>query len=255
MIIGVKKAGTTSFYSSLARHPHVLRGKTKELLFFSQKRFDFQYFTDDTFDRNNVTQEYRINVAKTRKELLKEFPSRKMFIDNPSYVSLDGTPQYIHNFPTSPRSILCTCPWIKILLIVRHPTDRLWSHYNFIHQQYDLIMQKQQQQKQQEEEQAEKERQKNKKVKVTKKENKDKADPTSGNNTIAPFISFDRWIQQDLERLLNLRLLRQTNGTTTTTTSTSSSSDELLSESDVLQKWFDYVDNYVEGMYSREMYV
>jgi hypothetical protein len=112
-------------------------------------------------------------------------------------------------------------------------------------------MQKQQQQKQQEEEQAEKERQKTKKVKVTKKEDKDKADPTSGNNTIAPFISFDRWIQQDLERLLNLRLLRQTNGTTTTTTSTSSS----MSESDVLQKWFDYVDNYVEGMYSREMYV
>ena len=231
MIIGVKKAGTTSFHSSLTRHPHIISAKRKELLFFSQKKFNFTYYTGNTFNTTNVTQHYHINVPKVRPDLLQEFPSRENFINNPSIISLDATPQYIHNFATSARTILCTCPWIKILLIVRNPTDRLWSHYNFVHQYHILAVQKKReslkaQQQQQQQQQA--------------------APPFVS----PPFVSFEKWIQQDLERLMKLGLLQQQSKTT----QTKSTSDKLLSESDVLQSWFDYVQEYVEGPIGRGFY-
>ena len=46
----------------------------------------------------------------------------------------------LHSFESSPRYLLdsvdlmprlfCVCPWVKLVVILRHPIDRLWHHYH-----------------------------------------------------------------------------------------------------------------------------
>jgi Sulfotransferase family len=196
MIIGAKKAGTTSLWQSMTQHPDIVGGRVKELLFFTQVKFDFENYTQLVVDQGDDDHHHRareiqraagsdkrkklqiysnssafqVKIFPTRADLLQHFP-RQTLQQRPSATSLDATPEYLvrdreqrcfcvcvvglfllfvswswthsflfflcflqFNFPTSIKAIMCTCPWIKIIIILRHPTDRVWSHYNFLQQ-------------------------------------------------------------------------------------------------------------------------
>lgn len=137
MILGVKKAGSSSLYFALTQHPKIVSAQRKELLFFSQKRFQFDKYLSvtsknrDPSDKHLINTTHMVNVQTIRDDLTKKFRLGDLLKD-PEAISFDATPQYIFNFPTAPRPILCACPWVKLIVILRDPVDRLWSHFNFI---------------------------------------------------------------------------------------------------------------------------
>ena len=145
-LLGVKKSGTTSFFRFLTQHPQVVRGKQKELMFFNQRMFPYSKYIEDG-DGDGVIAERepngKIKVQTIRQDLLALYPNEKLRINDYSKsqstrrISFDATPQYLYNWASTSRAILCSCPWAKLLVIVRNPTDRLWSHYNYVN---DLLM-------------------------------------------------------------------------------------------------------------------
>lgn len=137
MILGVKKAGSSSLYFALTQHPKIISAQRKELLFFSQKRFQFDKYLSvtsnnrDPSDKHLLNTTHMVNVQTIRDDLTKKFRLGDLLKD-PEAISFDATPQYVFNFPIAPRPILCACPWVKLIVILRDPVDRLWSHFNFI---------------------------------------------------------------------------------------------------------------------------
>lgn len=108
IIAGAQKAGTTSLYRYLEEHPNVVTPITKELAFF-----------DRNFDRG--TRWYRLH-----------FPLSST--DNSSHglrkrtISGESTAYYIFH-PLAPQRIAETLPRVKIIILLRNPVDRAFSHY------------------------------------------------------------------------------------------------------------------------------
>ena len=137
MVAGVKKAGSTSLYYALLEHPQIVTPQLKESLFFTQKRFKYDNYLSAAAkdrsprDRHYLNTTHKVKVASIRDDYTKKFRVVPL-IKDPNSISFDATPQYLFNFPTVPKKILCACPWVKLIVILRDPVDRLWSHFNFI---------------------------------------------------------------------------------------------------------------------------
>jgi hypothetical protein len=136
--MGSKKAGTTSLTSYLNQHPYIAPARIKESLFFLPPHLNRR-------QREFMDTDGRISVNNVRKALYEEKRSMKpkkkppttdynetRLSRNPHMISFDASPG-MHLFTgRHMRHILCTVPWTKILLILREPVERLWSHYNFL---------------------------------------------------------------------------------------------------------------------------
>ncbi|KAL7569314.1 hypothetical protein ACA910_016857 [Epithemia clementina (nom. ined.)] len=140
LILGEKKSGTTGLFQTLNTHPHVATGVRKELIFFNPTRFKF-------WSKNKVNG--RVDVAQAREALFSMF-NRKLLQRNTSLITGEGTPEYLIYPDICDKAILCTIPWVKVIVIIREPIERLFSHYNFItdptkHNQklppFDLVVQ------------------------------------------------------------------------------------------------------------------
>ena len=103
LVVGVMKGGTTSLFRYLSQHPDVLPPFRKEI-----KYFDCNYFKGSAW--------YRAH-----------FPLKKKFT-NGSKLTGEATPYYIFH-PTSHERIASAVPQAKIIIILRNPIDRAYSHY------------------------------------------------------------------------------------------------------------------------------
>jgi hypothetical protein len=125
LVIGAQRCGTTLLHQLLDRHPEVYVPKhRKEIHFF-----------DDHFDRGEKW--YRGFFPVDRAGL------RAMGEVSPSYLADARVPERIYQFD----------PAIRLIALVRHPIDRLWSAYHhlariegdtrsfteFIHQDVDAL--------------------------------------------------------------------------------------------------------------------
>jgi hypothetical protein len=138
LLMGSKKAGTTSLTSYLNQHPYIVPARIKETLFFLPPHLNRRQ--GEFMDTDG-----RINVYNVRKALYEEKRSSNpekrppttdyneiRLSQNPHMISFDASPG-MHLFTgRHMRHILCTVPWFKMLLILREPVDRIWSHYNFL---------------------------------------------------------------------------------------------------------------------------
>jgi len=124
LIIGAKKCGTTSLHSFLGQHPLILPGRLKELLFFIPRRFPY-WEKEKHWDGKVMVEPSRAHMYS------KDYPVDKIR-SNPSTMSFEATPDYILYSNYSTKAILCTIPWVKVVLLLRNPIDRLFSHYNFL---------------------------------------------------------------------------------------------------------------------------
>lgn len=108
LIAGTQKGGTTSLFAYLCEHPQVVPPLTKEMSFF-----------DNHFSKG--LDWYRGNFP-----LLHEMISP----DDLSRPNLTGesTAHYLFH-PHAPRRIAESLPGIKIILLLRDPVDRAFSHY------------------------------------------------------------------------------------------------------------------------------
>lgn len=100
-LVGAQKSGTTSLFAALADHPSILKPRLKE---------PFYYGND-------------IRYAKGRKFYAANFPATK---DGKFYA--DGSTNYLDH-PLAAVRIREDVPVAKIIVILRNPVERAYSHY------------------------------------------------------------------------------------------------------------------------------
>jgi len=104
IIIGAMKSGTTSLFYYLSQHPQLYPSFSKEIHFF------------DNSDR----------FAKGEAFYRAYFPlNDEMSIDTRTY---EASPRYIFD-PHAPKRIFDIVPKVKLIAVLRNPTERAISHY------------------------------------------------------------------------------------------------------------------------------
>ena len=115
-IVGAPKAGTTSLYYYLQRHPEVFMSSIKEPNFFSY---------DETVRQNLYHKEKGVG---TMEEYLKLFASA-----NGRHKAVgEASVSYLF-YPSVPGKIKEMVPDAKIIMSLRNPVDRAFSHYYMEH--------------------------------------------------------------------------------------------------------------------------
>lgn len=99
VIVGAQRGGTTSLYRYLAAHPGVLPASRKELHYFTNRH-----------DRGPDW--YR-----------SQFPPTP-----PGTITGESTPYYLFH-PHAPRRLHAFAPDVKLIVLLRNPVDRAYSHY------------------------------------------------------------------------------------------------------------------------------
>ena len=107
IVIGAQKAGTTSLYDILARHPQVIEPSVKEISFFSNEA------------------EY----ARGMEHYVGYFPRRPVL---GKAVTFDASPMYLSH-PKAPERIARMLPDALCLAVLRDPVDRAYSAWNMYH--------------------------------------------------------------------------------------------------------------------------
>jgi hypothetical protein len=110
LIIGAQKAGTTSLASYLAAHPSVVSPKWKEVHFF-----DLNYTRGVEWYRSHFP-------MGPRRRLRSRFHGRRLLAG-------DATPYYILH-PQAPSRAWHLIPAARIIVLLRDPVDRAYSHYH-----------------------------------------------------------------------------------------------------------------------------
>lgn len=103
IIIGVQKGGTSSLFRYLLQHPNVVPGFKKEVKFF-----------DGNYQKG--LEWYRYNFPLTTQ------------ISDPHAQTGEASPSYVFH-PLVPQRIKEALPNIKLILLLRDPVARAYSHY------------------------------------------------------------------------------------------------------------------------------
>lgn len=109
LIIGGEKCGTTSLYEYLIQHPNILPAKGKEVYFFD-KKFHNGFSWYRTFFPSILRKKYYNFVLKKK------------------IITGEATPRYL-NHPQAPKRISELLPDVKLIVLLRNPVDRAFSHY------------------------------------------------------------------------------------------------------------------------------
>lgn len=104
MIIGEAKCGTTSLYHYLCQHPQIISASNKEIHFFDRRPKQFFRYS-------------------------KYFPLRSFF-SNQGLITGEASPSYLY-FPNCAEKISEKFPDMKIIIILRNPSCRAYSHFLF----------------------------------------------------------------------------------------------------------------------------
>lgn len=109
IIIGAQRGGTTSLYTYLGQHPQITLAAIKEIHFFD----------------NN----FRKGVAWYRTQ----FPSliEKSIAKNigkQNFITGEASPYYLFH-PHVPERVAQVVPGAKLIMLLRNPVDRAYSHY------------------------------------------------------------------------------------------------------------------------------
>jgi Sulfotransferase domain len=102
LIIGAQKSGTTFLYQLLVQHPHVKPAFAKEVHYF-----DLNFRKGDNWYRSY-------------------FPLQKR--NSSTYITGEASPYYLFH-PHAPRRASAVVPDAKLVVLLRNPVDRAYSHY------------------------------------------------------------------------------------------------------------------------------
>jgi hypothetical protein len=107
IVVGAMKAGTTSLYAYLTHHPDIRPAARKQIHYFDK------------------------NFAKGWDWYQSQFPKHK---NGEGFLVGEATPFYCCH-PLALERIHTHCPNAKILMILRDPIERAFSHYNYLNRQ------------------------------------------------------------------------------------------------------------------------
>ena len=109
IVIGAQRCGTTSLYNYLIRHPHCVPATRKEIHFF-----DINFSKGVTWYRSHFPTylyKYYCEIVHQR-----------------DFVTGEASPYYFAH-PSAPRRISEIVPSARLVLLLRNPVDRAYSHY------------------------------------------------------------------------------------------------------------------------------
>ncbi len=110
VIIGAMKCGTSSLFGYLQQHPDVVHGPVKEVHYF-----------DDHYDRGETWYRHQFpTVRQTR--------HRPCVDPSVPPVCGEASPFYLFHNET-PKRMSALIPQAKLIVLLRHPADRAYSHY------------------------------------------------------------------------------------------------------------------------------
>jgi hypothetical protein len=109
IVIGARCSGTTSLYAYLRAHPAVLWACRKEVHFFAGK-----------YERG--TRWYRAHFPLAWQRLTRGHLGHRA-------VTGEASPAYLYN-PVVPARVRSVCPRARLLVLLRNPVDRAFSHYH-----------------------------------------------------------------------------------------------------------------------------
>lgn len=107
VVVGVSKAGTTSLFDYLGRHPDVGQSDVKELRYFTPLRYG-----DPLPPLSSYAQHFR-HCADQR-------------------YAVEATPGYFYGGRSVARGLHETCGSVRVVLSLREPGDRCWSWFRFV---------------------------------------------------------------------------------------------------------------------------
>ena len=110
-IVGAPKAGTTSLYHYLNEHPQVEMSLQKEPNYFSDKAIQSQ---DLYYNKNRIDTEEKYN--------------RLFNFQKKDVIFGEGSVSYLF-YPAVAQEIKKYNPIAKIIIMLRNPVDRAFSHY------------------------------------------------------------------------------------------------------------------------------
>lgn len=113
LIIGAAKSGTTALYAYIKQHPEIFMSTPKELRFFSYPG-SYPEGLDDKYIHKGVT-------------TLDEYIAHFNGVKGEKAIG-EASPMYIYTPGTAER-IKAIIPDVKLLAILRNPTDRAYSAY------------------------------------------------------------------------------------------------------------------------------
>jgi sulfotransferase family protein len=108
LVAGAQKCGTTSLWSYLNEHPCVVPAMTKEMHFFD----------------NN----YHRGIGWYRAHFPRLTSSSDLSLPQQMQMTGESSAYYLFH-PLAPQRIHETVPKVKIILLLRNPIDRAFSHY------------------------------------------------------------------------------------------------------------------------------
>lgn len=131
LIPGASFSGTEYLAAALHTHPSVAPARTVELKFFMDRQFK---------NYMDVKSERTLVHAARERMYANQFPAKRALQTNTSLVSFDATPGYLFFSTLTPRRILCVEPWVKLVLLLRHPVERVLEHYTYLRSNHRLTM-------------------------------------------------------------------------------------------------------------------
>ena len=111
IIVGAPKAGTTSLYHYLSEHPQIFMSEPKELNFFSK---------EEIIEQGLYYQDFKAKDLEGYKKLFDKATDR-MAVG-------EGSVSYLF-YSDTPNKIKETIPDVKIIILLRDPVSRGFSHY------------------------------------------------------------------------------------------------------------------------------
>lgn len=110
LIIGSMKCGTTSLYHYLIQHPDIYQARYKEIHFFD----------------NNYHEGFKWYRSRFPSFFFKYYT---IFLRRRSFMSGEASPYYMFH-PHVPKRVHHAIPEAKLIIILRNPVDRAYSHYH-----------------------------------------------------------------------------------------------------------------------------
>jgi hypothetical protein len=110
LIIGAQKSGTTTLYKYLNKHPNVHRSWFKEVHFF------------DRYYKKGVNWYKSHFPLKIYKNMIVKFSAK-------AFITGEASPDYLF-YSHVPKKVYSIIPKVKLIVLLRNPIDRAFSHYN-----------------------------------------------------------------------------------------------------------------------------
>lgn len=112
LIIGVQKCGTSSLYVNTVQHPYIVPAHRKEIHFFSE---DPNFLRGIGWYRDHFPSIFYRCYAKK--------------VLGRNIITGESTPRYLFT-PFAAERIYTIMPKVKLIVILRNPVDRAYSHYH-----------------------------------------------------------------------------------------------------------------------------